>query len=384
GKRLQLSTNTCLSPNLFLGVKDLLARTKLYATMLVVLVLAAFIIIVPQNLANTIAAKSFITYMGVGNSDLRFDLQQTDEIATKAAAIATALADDNDIAAFVVLTTQTFSVRLEDASEERIKVELGDHTVFPLTYAAGRAPLAENEIALSVMHANEMGKNVGDSLTLRIAGHERDLSVCGIYSDVTNGGKTAKAIFTDASADIMWSVISAKLVDPTLLDAKRADYANRFGFAKVSDLDEFITQTYGSTISSIGKAAYAALGIALTIALLITLLFMRMLVAKDRYAIAVMKAFGFTNTDIQVQYVARAVCVLMVGIVLGTILANTLGEALAGAVIASFGAASFTFVINPLFAYLLSPLLLTVVTLAATIVGTYDAGRISIAEHIKE
>ncbi|MBP1468638.1 ABC transporter permease [Candidatus Chloroploca sp. M-50] len=384
GKRFHLSMNTWLSTNLFLGVKDVLARTKLYATMLVVLVLAAFIIIVPQNLANTIAAKSFSTYMGVGNSDLRFDLQQTDQIAAKAAAIATALADDSDIAAFVVLTTQTFSVRLEDGSEERIKVELGDHTVFPLAYAAGRAPLAENEIALSVMHANEMGKNVGDSLTLRIAGHERDLSVCGIYSDVTNGGKTAKAIFTDASANIMWSVISAELVDPTLLDAKRADYSGRFTFAKVSDLDEFIAQTYGPTISGIGKAAYAALGIALTIALLITLLFMRMLVAKDRYAIAVMKAFGFTNTDIQVQYIVRAVCVLVVGIALGTILANTLGEALAGAVIASFGAASFTFVINPLFAYLLSPLLLTVVTLAATIVGTFDAGRISIAEHIKE
>jgi putative ABC transport system permease protein len=229
---------------------------------------------------------------------------------------------------------------------------------------------------------------VGDLLTLIIAGQEQALTVSGLYSDVTNGGKTAKAVFGDgfsaSSTDIMWSVISAELADAALLDAKIAEYAGRFPFAKVSDIDEVIAQTYGSTMNAIGKAAYAAVAVALTIALLITLLFMRMLVAKDRYAIAVMKAVGFTNADIKAQYVARAASVLIVGILLGTLLANTLGETLAGAVIAAFGAATFEFVINPWFAYLLSPLLLAAVTLAATIAGTLDAGQIKISENIKE
>jgi putative ABC transport system permease protein len=212
---------------------------------------------------------------------------------------------------------------------------------------------------------------------------ETTLTVCGTYSDVTNGGKTAKAVFSD-SADIMWSVITAQLSDPALLDEKIAEYADRFAFAKVSDIDEFIAQTYGGTIDAIGKASYAAIGVALTLTVLITLLFMRMLVAKDRYAIAVMKAFGFTNADIQAQYVTRSVFVLIVGILLGTLLANTLGENLAGAVIASFGAASFKFIINPAFAYLLSPLLMASVVLAATMLGTRDAGEIKISENIKE
>ncbi len=384
GKRFHLSMNKLLSTNVFLGLKDVLARKKLYATMLAVLVLAAFIIIVPQNLYNTIAAESFITYMGVGKSDLRLDVQQTDHIAEKSAAIAAALERDADIARYVVLTTQTYSARLDDGSEARIKVELGDHAVFPLAYAAGRAPVTENEIALSVMQASDLGKQVGDVLPLIIAGQEQALTVSGLYSDVTNGGKTAKAVFSDSSADIMWSVISAELVDAARLDAKIAGYAGQFAFAKVSDIDEVIAQTYGSTMNSIGRAAYAAVGVALTIALLITLLFMRMLVAKDRYAIAVMKAFGFTNADIKTQYVARAAFVLVVGILLGTLLANTLGERLAGAVIAAFGAASFEFVVNPWFAYLFSPLLLAAVTLAATIAGTLDAGQIKISENIKE
>lgn len=383
-KHFRLSVNKLLSTNVFLGVKDVLVRKSLYVTMLTVLVLAAFIIIVPHNLHNTIASDSFITYMGVGDSDLRIDIQQTDHIAEKASEIAVVLENDPSISRFVVLTTHTFRVKLADGSEERLKVELGDHSVFPLTYAEGRAPAAENEIALSVLNAREMGKRVGDFITLVIDGRETTLTICGTYSDVTNGGRTAKAIFSDASADIMWSVITAQLADPTRLEEKIVEYADRFAFAKVSDIDEFIQQTYGGTIRAIGKASYAAIGIALALTLLITLLFMRMLVAKDRYPVAVMKAFGFTNSDIKTQYVARSLFVLVIGILIGTLLANTLGETLAGAVIASFGAASFKFIVNPVFAYLLSPLLMAGVVLAATFFGTLDAGQIKISENIKE
>ncbi len=383
-RRFRLSMNKLLGTNVFLGIKDVLTRKSLYVTMLTVLVLAAFIIIVPQNLHNTISSKSFITYMGVGDSDLRIDIQQTDHIAEKAAEIATAMENDRSISRFVVLTTKTFRVKLADGSEERLKIELSDHSVFPLAYSEGRAPTASEEIALSVLNASEMGKKVGDVITLLINDRETTLTVCGTYSDVTNGGKTAKAVFSDDSADTMWSVITAELVDSALVDEKVAEYAGRFAFAKVSDIDEFIQQTYGGTISAIGKAAYAAVGVALMLTLLITLLFMKMLVAKDRYAIAVMKAFGFTNADIKSQYIARSLFVLVIGILLGTLLANTLGEMLAGAVIASFGAASFKFIANPVFAYLLSPLLMTGVVLMATIFGTLDAGQIKISENIKE
>lgn len=383
-RHFRLSANKLLDTNIFLGIKDVLARKSLYITMLTVLVLAAFIVIVPHNLHNTIASDTFITYMGVGDSDLRIDIQQTDQIAEKETQVAAAMENDLSISRFVVLTTKTFRVKLADGSEERLKVELGDHSVFPLTYAEGRAPAAENEIALSMLNASELGKTVGDVITLVIEGRETTLTVCGMYSDVTNGGKTAKAVFSDASADTMWSVITAELANPALLNEKIADYADRFPFAKVSDIDEFIRQTYGGTISAIGTASYAAIGVALALTLLITLLFMRMLVAKDRYAIAVMKAFGFTNTDIKMQYVARSVFVLVIGILLGTLLANTLGETLAGAVIASFGAASFKFIVNPAFAYLFSPLMMAGAVLAATFFGTLDAGQIKISESIKE
>lgn len=383
-KRFCLSGTSMLNTNIFLGAKDVLSRKSLYGTMLVVLVISAFIMIVPLNLNNTIASDSFVSYMGIGRYDMRIDIQQTENMAEKAADVVRSMASDRAITKVVMLTTKRFKTKMADGSEEPLKVELGDHSAFPVAYSQGRAPAAENELALSAINADALGKKVGDLITLVIGGQERDFTVSGIYSDVTNGGKTAKAVFPDDSPDVMWFVICAELSDKSLTSQKVAEYADRYGFGKVSDVDAFVEQTFGSTIGSIRKAAYAAIAVALMMAGLVTLLFMKLLVAKDRYSIAVMKALGFTNSDIATQYISRSVLVLAASVVVGTLLANTLGEVLAGSLISRFGASSFAFVVNPLLAYLLCPLMMAGSVLIATVAGTASAGHIKISEAIRE
>lgn len=382
-KRFSLSKNGLFNTNVFLGIKDVLARKKIYATMLAVLVVSSFIIIVPQNLYNTISSKSFTQYMGIGDYDMRIDIQQTENISEKTDDILEEVDNDDIISNFSALTTKIFKAKMEDGTEENVKVELGNHSAFPIAYSQGKAPVKENEIALSSMYADEMNKKVDDVITLVIDGAEKELKISGIYSDITNGGKTAKAVFTDDSADIMWSIVIAKLSDTSIIEKKVSEYSSKFSYAKVSDVHEFVTQTFGSTLNSVKTASYVAIVISLIITVLIIMLFMKMLIAKDRTSIAVMKSLGFTNSDIQVQYISRSVFVLIIGIVVGTLLANTLGEVLAGAMISSFGADSFKFTVDPLSAYVLCPLIMTGAVLIATIGSTLGAGQIKISQNIK-
>ncbi len=383
-KRFSLNSNRLININIFLGIKDVLSRKRLYATMLTVLVISSFIMIVPLNLYNTISSNNFIKYMGIGNYDMRIDIQQTDNISQKTEQILYAINKDRTITKHTVLSTKTFKVKMEDGAERNIKIELGNHSIFPIKYSTGRAPALQHEIALSVLNADELGKKVGDIMTLVIAGKERKFTVSGIYSDITNGGKTAKATFNDHSTNMMWSVISVEFSDKAMLENKMIEYTNHFTYAKVSDINNYVLQTFGSTIDAVGKASRAAIAVALFITVLITLLFMKMLVVKDRYDIAVMKAVGFTNSDITTQYIARSLFILLIGMVVGTLLANTVGSLLAGAMISSFGASSFTFSVNPLAAYLFCPLLMTCSVLIATIISTLSAGKIKISENIKE
>lgn len=207
-KCLLISENRLFHPNIFLGIKDVLARKSLYATMLAVLIISAFIMIVPQNLYNMISSKNFITYMGIGKSDLRLDIQQIDNINEKTTGIVERIEADSDILKYSLLTTKTYTGIMEDGSTVRLKVELRDHTQFLLEYSKGRAPTGKDEFALSVINARELSKTIGDSVPLLVNGEEKVFAISGIYSDITNGGKTAKVAFTDDTAETMWSVIN--------------------------------------------------------------------------------------------------------------------------------------------------------------------------------
>ena len=72
------------------------------------------------------------------------------------------------------------------------------------------------------------------------------------------------------------------------------------------------------------------------------------------------------------------------GIFLGTMLAGTVGEQLAGAAMASLGASAFQFQVNPLSAYLLSPAILLLTAVIAAIASTNNAGKVHISQSIKE
>lgn len=234
------------------------------------------------------------------------------------------------------------------------------------------------------MNAEELGKNPGDSLTLITGSGTQTMTVCGIYSDITNGGKTAKASFPADSDDTVWAVIYAGLKDPSMLSQTVREYGDTFHDTKVTDIRDYVAQTYGPTLNSIRMAAIAAAAVALALTGLITLLFVNMLTAKDRYSIAVMKASGFTAGDIRLQYISRFVLVSVCGVFAGILLANTVGGALASLVLSGFGAPSFRFAVNPLLSCLLCPLLMIYTAVSASLAGTKGIKKITIAEYGKE
>lgn len=384
GKSLRLSKNRWLSANLFLAVKDIAARKRLYLTMLFVIILACFIMVVPQNLYHTISDSSFVTYLGVGRCDLRMDIQQTEELEEKAGSVGKYLERDSAVETYAVFVTELFDQEQEDGTTEQIKVELGNHGAFPLQYVDGRLPSRDSDIALSVLYAEEMDKKVGDKMILLTDKGEKQLTVCGIYSDITNGGKTAKAAFQPGTREAAWSTVCVNLKQPGVLAEKTEEYSRKFPYAKVSGMEDYVAQTFGQTLRAVRTASVGAGFVAVVVTLLVILLFMKLLTAKDRYSIAVLKSVGFTGSDISRQYIWRSVLVVILGILLGSVLAGTLGERIAGAAISSLGAAAFQFTEDPLSSFVLSPVVLLFTALAATIAGTAKAGNLCISQSIKE
>ena len=71
------------------------------------------------------------------------------------------------------------------------------------------------------------------------------------------------------------------------------EYKQNFSSAKITDTDDYLTQTLGETIKQLRLVTQVAILIAILISVLITAMLFKMLLAKDSSQILIMKNIGF-------------------------------------------------------------------------------------------
>lgn len=382
--RLNLSRNRWSSVPVFLGLKDVMQRVKMFRLLLFVFIVSSFIMIVPLNFLNTLQAPSFISYMGVGQSDIRIDLKHTNDVEQRYARLVNQIENDADVQKYSPLVTSQFKIRNAEGSYDNLSVESGDFSIFPLSYLSGNAPATDREIALSDANSNDLKLKTGDQLTLQVGGQDQVMTVSGIYQDVTNGGKTAKALLPYNKDSVLWYVVSLDLKDRGVMAAKIATYEKDFSPARVTDLQGYLNQTLGGTIQQLKLVTTLALAIGVFISILITSLFLQMMVAKDNNDIAVLRSIGFALSKIKLKYVVMSLVILIVGVAAGTILSNTLGPMLVSGIMSSFGASKIVFVIDPVQAYVLCPLLLAGTIIITAWISIQSIRETSISKMIVE
>ena len=200
-------------------------------------------------------------------------------------------------------------------------------------------------------------------------------TVCGIYSDITNGGKTAKACrIADEKAPVMWSVFYVSLKD----HVSEKTWINKYQQPeiKVTDIADYVKGTYGQTLKEIRLAAVVATGISAGILFVVTALFLRLTIEKNRYAISLKKAIGFCSRDIKRSYRIRGFLPAFFGIVTGILFGNTCGEKLCGRILTSFGAEGFSFVTDWRMVCFLIPVTLSFAAVAAVEAGIWEIKNI--------
>jgi putative ABC transport system permease protein len=357
--RLSLFKSKYLNSSIFLGIRDVILRYRLYAVLFIVFILSTFIIIVPVNFLNTIQSEDFISYMGVGRSDIIIDIRQSADIEKRFREIINYLENDAEVEKFSPYITSQYEIINEDGMAENLMVEIGDFSIFGLDYLTGGAPMLENEIALSYLSAEQLGKKVGEKIGMIINGKERQMLITGIYQDITDGGKTAKANIEADLSSAAWYTINLDTSGDRA--EKIAEYKQNFNDLKITDPAEYFQQTFQNTIDQLKLLTFSSLLIVILITVLITSLFIKVLSAKDRSQIAIKKAVGISLKNIKLEYLTKALFVLNLGIILGTITANTLGEKILSAALTIIGAAEINFKIDVLQAYILIPIFLILI-----------------------
>lgn len=291
--------------------------------------------------------------------------------------VSAALERDEQVARYAVLETQSLPAVLADGTTCNLTVELGDHTIFPVRYSEGTMPVADHEIALSSLNAKELGLSIGDTLLLRVGGEERRCTVCGIYSDITNGGKTAKAGGRTSDGPVIWSVAYVSLKGRSAGSRWMEAYSQ--AGADVTDIEDYVRDTYGPTLAQLRLASRGAILIAVLVAFVVIALFLRLIVERNRDAISLQKALGFTGGDVGRAYFYKGF-LSAAGVLTGLFLGTLLGEGLCGAVLKSFVADSFRFIIRWDRLLVGIPAIILGTTILAVLTGTAEVRRVKAYE----
>lgn len=115
-----------------------------------------------------------------------------------------------------------------------------------------------------------------------------------------------------------------------------------------------------------------AITISISIAVLITSLFLKMLLAKDSTQITILRSIGFTVADIRRQYLSRTLLIAGLGSLLGILTAGTIGQSLVHVLGSFLGASRIQLEVDPVLAYLILPAGL-MLAVAVTTIGSTES-----------
>ena len=311
-----------------------------------VMAIAIFLMLIPSNLYSTLSSPEFVTYMGIGNAQIRMDLREGAGSSEAFDRIDRRLSEDSEVLEYALYQTCSTPVKLGDGTTMNLLMEQGNHMRFPVAYSSGSAPACEGEVALSYLLSEELGLSPGDTLWVKRADEYELCTISGIYSDITNGGKTAK-IFTkelEHTENVMWRIVYVTLTE----EADQKNFVDRYTDegAEVVDIASRIRGTYGPTLAQVQQADILVKMIACLTIFVVIMLFVRMMIANQRNQLSVKKALGFRSIDLKRDFWKSCLPYVIAGIFLGTFSGCIWGEDICAVALQSLGAVGFRFVLN--------------------------------------
>lgn len=376
-----------LSVNWLMGIREVLYGFKSWLIVLSVVSISIVMIMVPVNLLKTFESPEFITYMGSSQEDILIEIENGYKLEAKYSDVKKVLTNDPSINNYYEYKTIRVKVLNADNVYTNMDIDSGDNAGNGLKYLTGKAPEGKSEIAISYINSNEIKKVVGDTITILYDGKEHTFNISGVYQDVTSGGNTSKSKYKFSTLPSTKYSFSVNLKDKINVKNKADEWGEILGEGvNVDSMEEFINQTLGGVSKQLKTIVIVIIIIGTSLVMLITILFLKLRLAKDFSDISILKAIGFSEKDIKKQYMIKVGGVSILGIILGILLTNLIGESLVNAAlsISGIGIKNINLITNSLIEYIVFPIVLIILILIVISLVMGKTKKFEITSIVKE
>lgn len=356
-----LYKSKALPVNWLLGTREVFYEFKNWIIIYAVLIIAVLMILIPVNLLNTFESPEFITYMGSSVEDILIEVENGERLEEGYEKVRSVLKNDRSIKYFWEYRRVRVNTYDSDDEQMNLYIDCGINSGNQLKYLSGAAPKKENEIAISYFNADKIRKNPGDKIVLIFDGNQKEFVISGVYQDVTSGGFTAKSTYNFYGLDSEKYSFSVNLKDEANIEKKAKEWSEILGAGiTVDPMEDFINQTLGGVSRQLKIIVISTAVVGISIAVIITVLFLKLRLAKDLSEIAVLKAIGFFERDIQQQYMIKTGVVSIMGILSGILLNNLIGGKIVNTAlsIAGIGIREVQLISNSFVEFVLCPVIL--------------------------
>ncbi len=381
-----------LSAVWFLAVNDILSGIRRFGILIITFTIGIILIIVPINTINTLKSEKLLAWFGMTVSDLYlvddedyidFKSNGQDYMEEFLKGIEAELKQNGIPATASCEGTFKFRISYQGNTCSSQCQQGTGISADQYTYTEGQPPRYSNEVALTRQIADKIEAGIGDTVTIKTGDSEEEFIVTAFFQSMNNLGEgirfSGKAVL-DYSSLIGTSGIQISYSDHPAKSEVRGRMERikeLFPQYKVYNSAEYLVKMMGNIAEQLESIKGVIIIVILLINLMVAVLMEKTFLTKERGEIGMLKSIGFGNGAIVRWQAARIGIILIISTVLGTLLSNPIAQLTTAKGFLMMGASHIDFVIKPLEVYLMYPLLIFAVTMAASILTAVQAKGIT-------
>ena len=335
----------------FLALNDVTSEPKQYGILTAVFAICTALVMILAVTANTLDSGSLLYLLSMTESDVYLtDSSRAMEIIAGTKTICETedeIADiltENDMPGNVYLEGwYKLPVTAKNGSFQINFLKCADTVTTDYDYTDGSAPMKPDEIAVTKQISKKLGAEIGDRVTVKIGGEEREFIITAYFQCFNNLGECARFHQDVEIADtLMTSSFSYQITfddhpDKAVIEERIEKLKDIFDNQNIFDTKGFVKDCMG-----VGDMIAAVKNLVLMLSLIIIILFAvlmeRSFISKERSEIALLKAVGFDSGSVILYHAMRFGITVIIAIVTASALLMPLTKLIIDPIFGMMGA----------------------------------------------
>ena len=335
----------------FLALNDVTSEPKQYGMLTAVFAICTALVMILAVTANTLDSGSLLYLLSMTESDVYLtDSSKAMEII---AGTKTICETEDEIADILTENDMPGNVYLEDWYKLPVTAKNGsfqinflkcaDTVTTDYDYTDGSAPMKPDEIAVTKQISKKLGAEIGDRVTVKIGGEEREFIITAYFQCFNNLGECARFHQDVEIADtLMTSSFSYQITfddhpDKAVIEERIEKLKDIFDNQNIFDTKGFVKDCMGVG-DMIAAVKNLVLMLSLIIIILLAVLMERSFISKERSEIALLKAVGFDSGSVILYHAMRFGITVLTGIVAASVLLMPLTKLIMDPIFGMMGA----------------------------------------------